>query len=111
MQNELEQLKAAYAQLEFRFSVLERQYKIIVDSVADAKTAILIATNAQTMASEAMIQASTGKSLSELTGQPDTSGLEDGFEGFGEKPSSGVGENVVSMSKRNEFYENLAKSK
>lgn len=105
---ELEELRERYSKLEFRFSVLERQYKIVVDAVAEAKTAILIATNAQTLASEAMIQASTGKSLDDLAGKGPVS--QEAVDGFSlQNPSSDFDENVVSMSKRQKFYQGLGK--
>jgi len=58
-----------YAELELEIGILKNQFAILVNAVADAKTAIMIATNAQTMAAEALIKATTGKSLDEMTGE------------------------------------------
>jgi hypothetical protein len=86
-----EEIVKKYAELQCEVAILKRQFSILVDAVADAKTAIMIATNAQTMAAEALIKSSTGNTLDEL-GQ--------GNPSFDDDP-------LGNVSPRNKFYETL----
>ena len=68
LQKEIDFLRRELASTQLENKLCQEQVKKCLEPVADSRNAFHLAMSAQAMASEALIKASTGRTLDEMTG-------------------------------------------